>query len=76
MASPHEGPPAHTHTSSFKQETATETFSFRTVPVWLKENDPRKVKVNAMLDGGSNETFINEGSRSFCNRGEIPHSYT
>ena len=30
-----------------------------TVPVWLKANDC-KVKVNAMLDDGSNETFINE----------------
>ena len=29
------------------------------MPVWLKAND-RKVKVNAILDDGSNETFLNE----------------
>ena len=57
--SPREGAPAHTHTSTFKQETATETISLRSVPVWLKAND-REVKVNALLDDGSNETFINE----------------
>ena len=44
-----EGAPAHTHTSTSKQETVTETFSLRTVPVWLKADD-RKVKVNALLD--------------------------
>jgi len=59
VVSPREGAPAHTHTSTSKQETATEALSLRTVPVWLKAND-RKVKVNAMLDDGSNETFLNE----------------
>ena len=54
-----EGAPTHTHTSTSKQETATEAFSLRTVPVWLKANDC-KVKVNAILDDGSNETFLNE----------------
>ena len=29
------------------------------MPVWLKAND-RKVKVNAILDDGSNKTFLNE----------------
>ena len=57
--SPREGAPAHTHTSTSKQETATETISLCSVPVWLKANG-RKVKVNALLDDGSNETFINE----------------
>jgi len=59
VVTPREGAPAHTHTSTSKQETATEAFSLRTVPVWLKAND-RKVKVNAILDDGSNETFLNE----------------
>ena len=58
VVSPREGAPAHTHTSTSKQETATETISLRSVPVWLNAND-RKVKVNALLDDGSNETFIN-----------------
>ena len=58
MVTPMEGAPTHTHTSTSKQETATEAFSLRTVPVWLKAND-RKVKVNAILDDGSNETFLN-----------------
>ena len=51
VVSAREGAPAHTHTSTSKQETVTETFSLRTVPVWLKAND-RKVKVNALLDAG------------------------
>ena len=45
--SPREGAPAHSHTSTSKQET-TEAFSLPTVPV------------NAILDDGSNETFLNE----------------
>ena len=56
--SPREGAPTHSHTSTSKQET-TEAFPLRTVPVWLKANG-RKVKVNAILDDGSNETFLNE----------------
>ena len=59
VVSPLEGAPAHTHTSTSKQERETEIFSFRTVPVWSKA-DYRKVKVNAMLDDGSSETFIDE----------------
>ena len=57
--SPQEGAPTHTHISTSKQERETEALSLRTVPVWLKAND-RTVKVNAMLDDGSNETFLNE----------------
>ena len=59
VVSPREGAPAHTHTPTSKQETATETFSLRTVPVWLKANDC-KLNVNALRDDGSNETFSNE----------------
>ena len=59
MVTPREGAPTHTHTSTSKQETTTEAFILRTVPVWLKAND-RKVKVNSILDDGSNETFLNE----------------
>ena len=36
-----------------------EQCSLRTVPVWLKCNG-KKVKVNAILDDASNETFLNE----------------
>ena len=54
-----EGALALTHTSTSKQETVTETFSLCTVPVWLKANY-RKVKENALLDDGSNKTFVNE----------------
>ena len=56
---PGEGAPTHTHTSTSKQETTTEAFSLRTVPVWLKAND-HKVKANVILDDGSNEIFLNE----------------
>lgn len=59
VVTPRGGAPAHTHTSTSQKETATEAFSLRTVPVWLKGNG-RKVKVNALLDDGSNETFLNE----------------
>ncbi len=36
-----------------------ESYSLRTVPVWIKGNG-RKIKVNAVLDDASNETFMNE----------------
>ena len=41
VVAPREGAPAHTHTSTSKQETATEAFSLPTVPVWLKAHDQR-----------------------------------
>ena len=59
MVSPQEGAPTRAHTATSKQEAVTEDYSLRTVPMWLKAND-RKVKVNAILDDGSNETFLNE----------------
>ena len=55
---PREGAPAVTLTSC-STETPTESYSFRTVPVWMKANG-RKVKINAILDDASNETFLNE----------------
>ena len=57
--SPREGAPTRVNTATSKQETVSEAYSLRTVPVWLKAND-RKVKVNAILDNGSKETFLNE----------------
>ena len=75
MVSAREGAPAHTHTSTSKQETVTETLSLRTVPVWLKAND-RKVKVNALLDDGSNETFINEEVAGVLGLKERYHTVT
>jgi hypothetical protein len=36
-----------------------ECYSLRTVPIWVKGNG-RKIKVNAVLDDASNETFMNE----------------
>ncbi len=38
---------------------AAESCSLRTLPVWLKANG-KKVKVNAIMDDASNETFLNE----------------
>ena len=64
MVSPWEGAPVHIHTSTSKQETATEAFSLRTMPVWFKANDC-KVKVNAMLDDGSNKTFLMKRLQEF-----------
>ena len=64
-----------THTSSSKQETATKTISLPSVPVWLKANG-RKVKVNALLDDGSNETFINEEVAGVLGLKERYHTVT
>ena len=55
---PWEGVPIVTMTSC-NAETPTESYSLRTVPVWMKANG-RKVKINAILDDASNETFLNE----------------
>ena len=41
------------------KRAGSEMVSLRTIPVWLKKNN-RKVKVNAILDDASNETFLNE----------------
>ena len=54
VVSAREGAPAHTHPSTSKQETVTETFSLRTVPVWLKAND-RKMKVTLGISWNSTE---------------------
>ena len=55
---PREGAPAMILTSCNVQ-TPFESYSLRTVPVWMKANG-RKVKINAILDDASNETFLNE----------------
>ena len=55
---PWEGAPAVAVTSC-NVETPFESYSLRTVPVWMKANG-RKVKINAILDDASNETFLNE----------------
>ena len=55
---PWEGVPIVTMTSC-NAETPTESYSLRTVPVWMKANG-RKVKINAILDDASNEAFLNE----------------
>ena len=55
---PREGAPAVAVTSC-NVETPFESYSLRTVPVWMKANG-RKVKINAILDDASNETFLNE----------------
>ena len=55
---PREGAPAVTMTSC-NAETPAESYSLRTVAVWMKANG-RKVKINAILDDASNESFLNE----------------
>ena len=55
---PWEGIPAVTMTSC-NAKTPTESYLLRTVPVWMKANG-RKLKINAILDDASNETFLNE----------------
>ena len=42
--------------TSCNAERPTESYSLRTVPVWMKANG-RKVKIDAILDDASNETF-------------------
>ena len=53
---PREGAPAVTLTSR-NAETLTESYSLRTVPVLMKANG-KKVKLNAILDDASKETFV------------------
>ncbi|CAB4027109.1 Hypothetical predicted protein, partial [Paramuricea clavata] len=48
---------SRTHTT-MHDTPATEALSLRTIPVWSKANN-RKVKVNALFDDASNETFLN-----------------
>ena len=55
---PWEGVPVVTMTNC-NAETPTESYSLRTVLLWMKANG-RKVKINAILDDASNETFLNE----------------
>ncbi|XP_067051180.1 uncharacterized protein [Acropora muricata] len=55
---PREGAPAVTLTSC-NAETPFESYSLRTFPVWMKANRG-KVKINAIQDDASNETFLNE----------------
>ena len=45
--------------SSCNTETPNETYSLRTVPVWMKAN-VTKVNRNAIHDDASNEIFLNE----------------
>ena len=57
---PREGAnPKHTMHTSINKEQNNEAFPLRTMPVWLKVNK-RKIKINAILDDASNETFLNE----------------
>ena len=52
------GVPTVTMTSC-NAKMPTESYLLRTVPVWMKANG-RKVKIAAILDDTSNETFLNE----------------
>ena len=55
---PREGARANV-TTTMNTKSSVEAYSLRTVPVWIKANG-RKIKVNAVLDDASNETFMNE----------------
>lgn len=55
---PWEGAPVVTP-NSCNAETPTVSYSLRNVHVWMKANG-RKIKINAILDDASNETFPNE----------------
>ena len=59
--SPREGADGLTNLTmtSCESKVNPETFSLRTVPVWVKGNG-KKLKVNAILDDASNESFMNE----------------
>ena len=50
---------AHFTMTSCRVKTQPEAFSLRTVPVWVKARG-KKLKVNAVLDDASNESFMNE----------------
>ena len=56
---PREGAVTYANTVNRRQEAQRESFSLRSLPVWVKANG-KKLKVNAILDDGSNETFLTE----------------
>ena len=56
---PREGATGRTHISRGESVPTAESLSLRTIPVWLKANG-KKLKVNAILDDASNESFLNE----------------
>ena len=56
-----EGEDSHTSRAmtTHNPRSPNEAYSLRTIPVWVKAQG-KKVKVNAILDDASNETFLNE----------------
>ncbi len=56
---PREGAHVNVTTTTLNSKSSVESYSLRKVPVWIKGNG-RKIKVNAVLDDASNETFMNE----------------
>ena len=56
---PREGATGRSHISRDECVPTNKSLSLCTIPVWLKANG-RKVKVNAILDDASNESFLNE----------------
>ena len=45
--------------TTYNPRSPNEAYSLRTIPVWVKAQG-KKVKVNAILDDASNQTFLNE----------------
>lgn len=54
-----EGGPAARAMTTCDSRRLNEAYSLRTIPVWVKAQG-KKIKVNAILDDASNESFLNE----------------
>ena len=52
---------------------SSEAYSLRTIPVWVKARG-KKLKVNAILDDASNESFLNEEVAGFLGLREPYHT--
>lgn len=56
-----------------RKRCSSKAYSLRTIPVWVKAHG-KKVKVNAILDDASNESFLNEEVAGFLGLQEPYHT--
>ena len=67
LESSREGVSSHVNvtTATCNKKSNVEAYSLRTIPVWINANG-RKIKVDAVLDDASNETFMNREFAGSC----------
>ena len=60
-------------TTTCNSRCSGEAYSLRTIPIWVKAHG-RKIKINAILDDASNESFLNEEVAGFLGLREPYHT--